>query len=73
MRVYVLAAASTAVAVLLAVAGSGEPAWGAVDLEAVINMDVDFAQFKTTYSDRIEYEYGEGSLLHSSGHFNPIT
>ena len=64
MRVHVLAAASTTVAVLLAVAGAGEPAWGAVDLDAVINMDVDFAQFRTTYSDRIEYEYGEGSLLH---------
>ena len=53
-----------AVAALLAVASAGEPAWGAVDLEAVINMDVDFSQFRTTYSDRIEYEYGEGSLLH---------
>ena len=53
-----------AVAALLAVAGAGEPAWGAVDLEAVINMDVDFSQFRTTYSDRIEYEYGEESLLH---------
>ena len=64
MRVYTLAAALTAVTVLLAVAGSGDPAWGAVDLDAVINMDVDFAQFRTTYSDRIEYEYGEGSQLH---------
>ena len=64
MRVHVLAAASTAVAVLLAVTGAGEPAWGEVNLDAVINMDVDFAQFRTTYSDRIEYEYGEGSLLH---------
>ena len=53
-----------AVAALLAVAGAGEPTWGAVDLEAVINMDIDFSQFRTTYSDRIEYEYGEGSLLH---------
>ena len=64
MRVHTLAAASTAVAALLAVAGAGEPAWGTVDLDAVINMDVDFAQFRTTYYDRIEYEYGEGSLLH---------
>ena len=64
MRVHVLAAASMAVAVLLAVAGSGELVWGAVDLDAVINMDVDFAQFRTAYSDRIEYEYGEESLLH---------
>ena len=64
MRVHMLAAASTAVAVLLAVAGSGEPAWGAVDLDVVINMDVDFAQFRVTYSDRTEYAYGEGSLLH---------
>ena len=64
MRVHVLATASAAMAVLLAAAGSGEPAWGAVDLEAVINMEVDFAQFRTAFSDRIEYEYGEGSLLH---------
>ena len=64
MRVHMLAAALAAVAVLLAAAGPGEPAWGAVDLDAVINMEVDFAQFRTTYSDRIKYEYGEGSLLH---------
>ena len=64
MRAHVWTTASAAVAVLLAAAGSGEPAWGAVDLEAVINMEVDFAQFRIAFSDRIEYEYGEGSLLH---------
>ena len=52
------------VAVLVAVAGASELAWGAVDLEAFINPYAESSPFKVRYYDQIEYVYGEGSLLH---------
>ena len=42
------------VAVLVAVAGASELAWGAVDLEAFINPYAESSPFKVRYYDQIQ-------------------
>ena len=61
VSILALVAFTTVLVVMTCV---GEPAWGAVDLEAFINPDAESSPFKVRYHDQIEYAYGDGSLLH---------